>query len=316
MQKERKEAYVNQWVTHSETYKKVIIAEATNVGATQLSLIRKTLRGKAIILMGKNTMMKKAVLKAQAKNSKIPALIPLLKGNIGLIWTNGDLKEIRDIIDSNKNEAPAKPGQISPKVVIIPAQNTGMEPTKTSFFQALNIATKISKGTVEIVNDSKILDIGSKVSQSEAALLNLMGMKPFSYGLVCKKIYDDGVIYDPSVLDTSSDDMLKVLQEGLANVGGLSLGTGYPTSISIASQFSNGFKDFLAISIGTNYNFGHSDKVKEFLKDPSKFAKEAPKTEEKKVEVKKEAPKVEEKKVEVKKEESDHDMGLSLFGDD
>jgi len=238
-----------------------------------------------------------------------------LAGNIGLIFTNGDLKEIRDIVNANKQEAAAKPGQISNQVVIIKAQNTGMEPTKTSFFQALNIPTKISKGTVEIVNDAKILDVGSKVSQSEASLLNLLNMKPFAYGLVCKSIYDDGTVYSPDVLDTSAEDMLKVLQDGLSNIAGISLECNFPTSVSIASSLSNGFKNLLAISLGTNYDFGSSAKVKDFLKNPGKFV--TAKVEEKKPE------KVVEKKVEEKKQpevvakpDSDADMGLGLFGSD
>lgn len=33
----------------------------------------------------------------------------------------------------------------------VPAQNTGLGPEKTSFFQALGITTKISRGTIEIL---------------------------------------------------------------------------------------------------------------------------------------------------------------------
>lgn len=316
MQKERKENYINQFITHCETYKKVIIAEASNVGSSQLQNVRKQLRGKATIVMGKNTMMKKAIQKAKEKNKKLEALIPLLKGNIGLIFTNASLKEVRDTVDNLKVDAPAKPGQISSKVVVIPAQNTGMEPTKTSFFQALNIATKIAKGTVEIVNDAKILDVGQKVSASEAALLNLLNMKPFSYGLLCKTIYDDGTIYSPDVLDTSDDDMMKVLTEGLTNIAGISLQCNYPTSVSIASSLSNGFKDLLSVSIGTNYDFGETKKLKEYLADPSKHAPkvEAPKEDTKKKEEPKK-PKDEPKPVE-KKESSGGGMGLGLFGGD
>jgi hypothetical protein len=47
--------------------------------------------------------------------------------------------------------APARAGAIAPCDVIVEAQNTGMGPEKTSFFQALNISTKIAKGAIEIV---------------------------------------------------------------------------------------------------------------------------------------------------------------------
>jgi len=269
---ERKKNYVSQFVTLTQTYKRIIIADASNVAASQLQLVRKLLRGKGIILMGKNSMMKKAISLHEKENPKLIILKELLKGNIGLIFTNdNNLKELRDLINSKTRDAPAKAGQVSPGNVVIPAQNTGMEPTKTSFFQALNIQTKISKGTVEIVNDFKILSVGQKVGNSEAALLQLLKINPFQYGLVCKRIYDDGVVYSPDVLDTSADDMFSILQEGLANVSGLSMELNIPIQATMSSFIGEAFKNLLSISIESNYNFTQSEKVKEYLKNPSKF---------------------------------------------
>ena len=71
--------------------------------------------------------------------------------NIGFVFTNADLCEIRDMLLTNKKRAPARAGAIAPLAVTIPAQNTGLGPEKTSFFQALQIPTKISRGTIEIV---------------------------------------------------------------------------------------------------------------------------------------------------------------------
>ena len=71
--------------------------------------------------------------------------------NVGFVFTKEDLCEIRDLLLANKVKAPAKAGAIAPLDVTVPAQNTGMGPEKTSFFQALSIPTKITKGTIEII---------------------------------------------------------------------------------------------------------------------------------------------------------------------
>lgn len=55
--------------------------------------------------------------------------------------------------------------------------------------QALNIPTKINKGTVEIVSDVKLITAGDKVGASEATLLAKLGIKPFSYGLIVKQVH-------------------------------------------------------------------------------------------------------------------------------
>jgi len=300
----------------TQEYKKILVAECLSVGSSQMQQVRKAVRGKAVILMGKNTLMRKAFKNAHESNPKLQNLLSKLKGKICLVFTNGDLKEVRDILNSNKKDAAAKAGQISPFKVVIPAQNTGMEPTKTSFFQALNIPTRITKGAVEITSDFTILVPGQKVGNSEAALLALLSMRPFNYGLNVTEIYDDGVCYSSTVLDTSAEDMMKVLQEGIANVASLSLGANYPTEASIPSLLTNAFKDILSVSVATNVSFKQSEQVLEYIKNPSKFASVAPKEEKKKEEKPKEEKKKEEPKKEEKKEESAGEVGFGLFGSD
>merc|ERR1719434_301798 len=76
-----------------------------------------------------------------------------------------------------------------------------MGPEKTSFFQALAIPTKITKGTIEIIKDVDIIKAGDRVGMSEATLLNMLKISPFSYGLVISKVYDSGSVFDPEILD-------------------------------------------------------------------------------------------------------------------
>jgi len=313
---EKKRTYVSTFTNLTEEYQKIIIFTCDNVGSSQLQTIRKEIRGKGIVLMGKNTLMKKAI-NLNKKNNNLNKLLPLIKDNCGLIFTNGDLKEIRDIVANNKVAAPAKVGQISVVDVVVRAQNTGMEPTKTSFFQALNIPTKITKGTVEIIQDYTLLKPGDKVDNSKASLLQMMGLKPFSYSIKVKKIYDNGAIYEPSVLDITNDVYEKLFLEGISNIASLSLGANFPTKASIPHSLANAFKDLLAVSLQTDYVFKQAQAVKDFLKDPSKFQTTAPKVEKPKVEKQKveEKPKVEEEKKK-SEEESGGDIGFGLFGEE
>jgi len=66
--------------------------------------------------------------------------------------------------------------------------------------QALNIASKINKGQVEIVADVHLIKEGAKVGSSEAALLQKLNVKPFQYALKPQAVYDNGTIYDPKLL--------------------------------------------------------------------------------------------------------------------
>lgn len=65
-----------------------------------------------------------------------------------------------------------------------------MGPEKTSFFQALQIPTKISRGTIEILNEVHLIKTGEKVGASESALLNMLNIMPFSYGLIVRQVWN------------------------------------------------------------------------------------------------------------------------------
>ncbi|XP_038208609.1 60S acidic ribosomal protein P0 [Zerene cesonia] len=306
-----KSNYFTKIIQLLDEYPKCFIVGADNVGSTQMQQIRISLRGHSIVLMGKNTMMRKAIKDHLETNPALEQLLPHIKGNVGFVFTRGDLVEVRDKLLENKVRAPARPGAIAPLEVIIPAHNTGLGPEKTAFFQALSIPTKISKGTIEIINDVHILKPGDKVGASEATLLNMLNISPFSYGLVVKQVYDSGTIFAPSILDIKPEDLRAKFMEGVANVAAVSLSIGYPTVASAPHSIANGFKNLLAIAAVTEVEFKEATTIKEYIKDPSKFAAVAVSAAPAAV-----APadkKEEEKKPEKEDSESDDDMGFGLF---
>jgi len=268
----RKGEYFDRLKGYLNEYGKILIVTANNVGSNQLQQIRQALRGDAALLMGKNTMIRKCMREQLSKNPKLEPLLPHVKGNIGFVFTNGDLPEIRNKLAGNRVSAAAKAGSVSPIDVIVPAGSTGLEPTKTSFFQALLIPTKINKAVIEIINDVHLIKAGNKVTASQAVLLQMLNIRPFSYGLEVKMVYDDGSVYPSSLLDLTDADILAKFRKGVTNVASLSLQIGYPTVASAPYALINSFKNLLAVSIGTNYSFPAADKLKEILANPEAFA--------------------------------------------
>merc|ERR1712154_127063 len=293
-----------------DEYPKCFIVGADNVGSKQMQEIRIALRGKAVVLMGKNTMMRKAIRGHLEVNPDLERLLPFIKMNVGFVFTKEDLIDVRDMLLANKVKAPAKAGALAPLDVIVPSQNTGMGPEKTSFFQALSIPTKITKGTIEIINDVELIKAGDKVGMSEATLLNMLKISPFTYGLVVQKVYDSGSVFDPEILDITDDDLKAKFMAGVANVAALSLAISYPTIASVPHSVVNGMKNLLAVAAVTDISFKEAETLKEFLADPSKFAAAAAA-----------APAAggaapaaaAAKEPEPESEEEDDDMGFALF---
>jgi len=290
-------------------YPSIFLVNVDNVGSNQMHQIRVALRGKGVVLMGKNTMVRRALRTILSESPQFERLLPYVKGNIGFVFTDQDLKEIRELIIANKVAAPARAGAFAPKDVIVAACNTGMEPGKTSFFQALGIPTKIARGTIEIVSDVKVVTAGTRVGSSEATLLNMLNISPFTYGMTVVQIFDQGNVFSPQVLDIDESELIDRFLSGIKTIAAISLALDYPTIVSVTHSLVNAYKNLIAISLVTEYTFEGSEKVKEYLANPEAFAAASAPVEEA-------APVVaakEEAKEEEKDEESDEDMGLGFF---
>jgi len=299
--------YFMKMIALLDEYPKCFLVQADNVSSKQMQQIRASMRGTAVILMGKNTMMRKAIRGHLNNNPDLERLLPHIKGNVGMVFTSNDLIEVRDKLLENKVAAPARAGAIAPVDVIVPAQNTGLGPEKTSFFQALAIPTKISRGTIEIINDVKLLKPGDKVGASESALLNMLKISPFTYGLEIEQVYDQGTVFSPEILDITDDDIRAKFMQGISNVASVCLQIGYPTVASVPHSIVNGFKNLLAVAAETDITFPEAESMKAYLADPSAFAVAAPAA------AAEEAPAAKEEVKEESEEESDDDMGFGLF---
>jgi large subunit ribosomal protein LP0 len=249
-------------------YSKCFVVQVDNVGSKQLQQTRGALRGKAEILMGKNTMMRKIIREFVEENPEcnVAVLEECCRGNVGFVFCTGSLGEVRETLESNTRPAPAKVGSIAPTKVVVPSGPTGCDPGQTAFFQSLQISTKITRGQIEMVNDTELIEAGEKVTASQAALLQKLNIEPFSYGMVLLQVYDNGSLFDAKVLDITDDVLKTKFAKALGALASLSLLLGYPTQASVPHSIVNAYKAVLAITIELeNYSFDKADLVDAYL---------------------------------------------------
>ncbi|PHJ20917.1 60s acidic ribosomal protein p0 [Cystoisospora suis] len=306
---EKRKTYFSRLFALLEKYPRLLVVEADHVGSKQMADIRLALRGKAVVLMGKNTMIRTALKQKMTEMPQLEKLLPLVRLNIGFVFCISDPAEVRSIIQAHKVPAPARQGVFAPVDVFIPAGPTGMDPGSTSFFQALGIATKIVKGQIEIQNEVHLIKEGEKVSASAATLLQKLGIKPFEYGLAIQHVYDDGSVYAAAVLDITDEVILQKFSDSARNVAAMSRAIGIPTAASAPHCILEGFKYCAAMVLDSDFVFPQMKMLKEMLENPEAFAAAA-------------APaagaaaagaKTEAKKEEEPEEEEEDDMGFSLF---
>ncbi|AOW01680.1 60S acidic ribosomal protein P0 [Yarrowia lipolytica] len=273
----KKTEYFSKLKQLLQEYKSIFVVGVDNVSSQQMHEIRKTLRGRAVVLMGKNTMVRRALREFEEELPEAAELLmPLCRGNVGFVFTNDDLKEIREVLLENRVLAPARAGAIAPKDVWIQAANTGMPPDKTSFFQALGVPTKISRGTIEITSDVKILQQDVKVGPSEATLLNMLNISPFTYGMTVVQVYDNGQVFGSEILDITDEELISNVIGAISTITAISLAANYPTLPAVSHCIINNYKNVLALSIASDYTFEGSEAIKDRIANPEAYAAAAP----------------------------------------
>jgi len=222
-----------------------------NIVSTQLKDIKKQWGKDVEFLMGKNSAIKRAI--EDLNRSDLSETYDLIKGNLCFVFFKDNVKNVKEIIEKNVREACAKVGDVAQCDVWVQSFVTNMTPDKTSYFQVLGIATKITKGKVEIIAPYKVLSVGDKVGPSQANLLTLLNIKPFSYKMPIFKVYENGYIYDASLINIEEKDIISILQATISNIAALSLGSGFITQASAPYEIKNAFKDILSISFGSEF---------------------------------------------------------------
>lgn len=271
----KKAAYFEKLIDLCVNHPSALIVHVDHVGSKQMQDIRVALRGKAVVLMGKNSMIRKALQIGHERHpdAGMDKLRSIMVGNIGFIFaTNCTLDEIRSIISEYKVMSAAKAGQISLVDWKIPSGPTGMDPSQTNFFQALNIGTKIVKGQIELVSEYQILKVGEKVSASQQVLLGKLGIKPFEYGMIVQQVYQDATVFSAAVLDIKPEELIGKFCVGMANMAAFSRELGIPTEAGVPHALGNAFKNVAALVGKIDFEFKEVEEVRKFFADPDAYA--------------------------------------------
>jgi len=313
----KKQAYFDKLIDLCVNHPQALIVGIDHVASKQMQDIRIDLRGRAVVLMGKNTMIRKglSIGHEQYPEAGLDKLRAAVNGNMGFIFaTNCTLDDIRECLTKHRLSAAAKTGQVSMTELALPSGPTGMDPSQTGFFQALNIGTKIVKGQIELVSEFKILQVGDKVSPSAAVLLSKLGIRPFEYGMEVQQVYQDGSVFAAAVLDIKEEVLIQKFLGGVANMAAFSREIGIPTEPGLPHAIGNAFRNIAALVADIDFTFKEVEPVKKFLEDPEAYAAANPvaaatttAADTGKAEAKKEEAKAEE-------EEEEEDMDFDLFG--
>ena len=302
----------------------VAIADMTGIGSKQLFFIRKSLRGKAILRVSKNTLLKIAIKQVANQKPGIENLIDYLHGQNIFIFTDMNPFELSIFLDKNKASRPARPGDIAQEDIVVPAGSTGLPPGPImSKFSKLRIPVRIEEGVITIVKDTVVARKGDVISEDLADVLSRLGIEPIKVGLKLKAAYVDGKVLTEKDLKLDIKMYENLLKEAVTNAYKLSITQALPVKETITFTVMMAYSKALALAYQTIIPLPEPLKyaIIRAVNEANILAKElAPKCPELGIKVgerkeEKETIKEEEKKEEKLKEEGEEEVyeGLSAL---
>merc|ERR1712025_440302 len=173
--------------------------------------------------------------------------------------------------------APARAGVVANADVTVPKGPTGCDPSQTSYFQTMEIPTKISRGQIEMTTDMHLVHKGDRVTAGQADLLQKLNIRPFTYGLAITKVFDNGALYDVEVLAIDDDVVMAAFCFHARDVAAVGHALNKPNTASVMHSVGYAFKTILAVVCNEvfTYKFDQAADVLGYLADPSAFVSAA-----------------------------------------
>lgn len=250
----RKKAIVAELQDLLRRHRVVAVADITGLRASALQRLKAKLRGRVVVKVAKNTLMRKAMEGVADVRPGIEKLVDWLRGSNAFIFTNEGAFTLHMLLERNKVAAKAKPGDRVSKDVYIPAGNTGLPPGPVlSLFKKLKVPTKIEEGSIHVVKDTLVLSKGERVSEEVADLLAKLGVEPVEVGLSVKVAYEDGVLFKAEDLALDLEAYRRRVVEAHEEALSLSVALAYPAPEALPYLIARAQAEALSLSVKAAY---------------------------------------------------------------
>jgi large subunit ribosomal protein L10 len=235
-------------------YSVVAVADLQKVRSSQIQEIRKKLRGRADLLVAKNTILRKAAEKVASGKENMDQFAQSLTGSKVLIFTQMNPFELIIFLNKNKVRVAAKGGDVATSDITVPGGNTGLQPGPViSEFNEAKVQTRIEGGSIFVAKDTVVVSKGDVIPVKIASLLSKLGMKPMEAGLSLSYAYDNGLLLGPN--DLAFD--LEKMRADISSAARLAFGVAVEANIMLPQTapmiISKAYRQAVAVSVEAGF---------------------------------------------------------------
>ncbi len=214
---------INHLVDLFKNYKNIAVIDVAHINDMQFQTMRKILRGKAVFRMSKKSLQLRAIeqFKSEAKKKNLDEFANHIPGQSSLVFTNIDLFELKKIFLENEWMVPAKPNEVTPVDIWVPAGDTGLPTGQviSELNMTLRLPTRIMNDTIHVREDTRTHKAGDLVNVKQAAVLKKLGITPIESLIKIHFAWNDGEIIPEEILYMDmvkfKQDFTKVYREAL-----------------------------------------------------------------------------------------------------
>ncbi|QLJ52693.1 MAG: hypothetical protein Sv326_0518 [Candidatus Fermentimicrarchaeum limneticum] len=242
----QKQEFVSNLAEKIKKFKVIAVADIRNYPDRHLQAIRKKLRGTAELVVAKNSLIKRALEQA----GKEPELTNIMTGPTALVMTDMNPFQLYKFVKQSKGKAAAKPGQVAPYEIVIPAGETSLPPGPVlSELKQGGVNAQIKGGKVVIATDSLVAKAGQKITDAAAKALQKLGIEPFEVMFNILAASEGGIVYGKDVLDVDEEKLLADLRRCASEALNLSFNIAYPTKQNIILLLQKAHRDSRSLAL-------------------------------------------------------------------
>jgi large subunit ribosomal protein L10 len=231
---EWKREEIDNLVETLERYDSVGIVALTGIPSQQLQDMRRDLYGTAELRVSRNTLLERAL---EEVDDGFEELTGYISGHVGLIGTNDNPFGLYQQLEASKTSAPINDGEVAPNDIVIPEGDTGIDPGPfVGELQSVGASARIQEGSIQVTEDSTVLEAGGVVSADLANVLGELGIEPKEVGLDLRAVYAEGVLFEPEDLELDIDAYRSDVQAAAGRARNLAINASFPTASTVPAQ--------------------------------------------------------------------------------
>ncbi len=249
----RKQKIVQELIDLMRGKRTVALASIQGVPAHLMQKVRRNLRGKAVIRVSKNTLIRRAIDALKKEDPGIEKLLEYMQGPTAIVVSDLDPFELFKLLSAEKEYSALRPGQIAPFDVVVKPGPTGVPAMAIAEIKAAGLPVRVNKGMVEVTEEFVAVKAGERVSPTLANALAKIGVKPIEVYVRIEAAYSEGIVFPRDVLAVDVEKVRADIMEAHRRALNLAVNAGYPTKESLPIMIAKAHMNAIALAVAAGY---------------------------------------------------------------